>query len=142
MERPAGITVIAILFFMAAAYLLVPGLIMLLRPGTLSMMLGSPLLGGLELGGPYMFILFGAAGAAVGWGLWRLNNWARRAAVVLAVAGVALLVPSVSSAVVDFRVTTLAWGGLGVIVRVIVAWYLYQAPVVEAFTRRPQESQH
>jgi hypothetical protein len=138
MERPAGVTVIANLFLLAAVYLISLSAIMLLFPGTVSMMLGSPLLGGLELAGPYMFLLFGGAGAAIGWGLLRLNNWARRAAVVLAIAGVALLVPSVSSAVVDFRITTLAWGGLGVMVRVIVAWYLYQTPVAEAFARSPK----
>jgi hypothetical protein len=102
------------------------------------MTLGSPLLGGLELAGPYMFLLFGSVGAAIGWGLLRLNNWARRAAVALAIAGVVLLVPSVSSAVADFRLTTLAWGGLGVMARVIVAWYLYQTTVAESFARGPK----
>jgi hypothetical protein len=142
MDRPAGVAIIASLFLLAAAYLLVLGAVMLLRSGTVSMMLGSPLLGGLELAGPYMFLLFGSASAAVGWGLLRLHNWARRVAVVLAIAGVALLVPSVSSAVVDFRVPTLAWGGLGVIVRVIIAWYLYQTPVAESFARPAKVGSH
>ena len=133
MERPVGVAVIAGVFLAAAGYLLLLGAVMLLRPGTVSMMLGSPLLGGLELAGPYMFLLFGALGAAIGWGLLRLHNWARRVAALVAVAGVALLVPSVSSAVVDFRVAPLIEGGLGVIVRVIIAWYLYQAPVAEVF---------
>ena len=140
MERPAGVTIIACLFLLTAAYLLGLGAIMLLRPGTVSMMLGSPLLGGLELAGPYMFLLFGAAGTGIGWGLLRLHNWARRVAVVLAIAGVALLVPNVSSAVADFRVGAMVWSGFGVIVRVMVAWYLYQSPVAELFAARSQAS--
>jgi hypothetical protein len=139
MERPAGVAVIASLFLLTAIYLLILGAVMLVRPGTVSLMLGSPLLGGLELAGPYMFLLFGAAGVAVGWGLLHRQNWARRIAIVLAIAGMALLVPDVSSAVADFRFGTLLWGGVGVIVRVIVAWYLYQTPVAETFARRPKD---
>lgn len=97
---------------------------------------GAALLGGLELAGAYMFLLTGAAAGLIGFGLLCLNNWARRAAVLVAIAGVVLLVPSVSSSMVDFRINTLAWGALGVIVRVIVAWYLYQLPVREMFEKR------
>jgi len=43
----------------------------------------------------------------------------------------------VSSAVVGFRAGKLAWSALGVIVRVMMLWYLYQAPVVETFVRPP-----
>jgi uncharacterized membrane protein YjfL (UPF0719 family) len=81
-----------------------------------------------------MFLVIGGVGALIGWGLLRLNNWARRAAIVAALAGVVLLVPGVSAAAVDFR-ASLLWGGLAIIVRVIIVWYLYQAPVAEAFAR-------
>jgi hypothetical protein len=47
--------------------------------------------------------------------------------------GVVLLLPSVSSAIFDFRLGKLAWGGLGTMVRVLIAWYLYQPPVRDAF---------
>jgi hypothetical protein len=136
MERPTGVTLIASIFFLAAAYLLVLATIMLLAPGAVSMMLGSPLLGGLELAGPYMFLLMGFVGATIGLGLLRLNKWARRTATLIAMIGIVLLIPDVSIAVVDFRPARLVWGGLGIIVRVIIAWYLYQSPVAEAFAAR------
>jgi len=129
---PTGVTAIAILFFLAAAYLDLIGVFMLASPGTVSMALGAPLLGGLELAGPYMFLLTGGATALIGWGLLRLNNWARRAAIVVGFVGVVMLVPAVSAAAVDFR-ASLFWGGLGIIVRVIIVWYLYQLPVAERF---------
>jgi len=44
-------------------------------------------------------------------------------AILLALIGVVMLVPSVSSAVFDFRVVKLASGGLGVIIRTMIAWY-------------------
>jgi multidrug transporter EmrE-like cation transporter len=129
---PAGVTAIAIVFFLAAAYLASIGLIMLASPGAASMALGAPLLGGLELAGPYMFLLTAGIGAMIGWGLLRLNNWARRAAIAVAFVGVVLLVPAVSAAVVDLRVS-LIWGGLGIIVRVMIVWYLFQEPTEERF---------
>jgi hypothetical protein len=42
----------------------------------------------------------------------------------------------VSSAVVDFRIGKLAWGGLGMIVRVVIVWYLHQEETREFFAAR------
>lgn len=136
MTRPAGVTATAALFFAAAAYLILLGAVMLVRPGTVSMMAGSPLLNGLELAGPYMFLLTGSVAALVGWGLLRLFNWARRLAIVIGFAGLVMLVPTVSSAVVDIRLRGLISGGLGIIVRVIVIWYLWQTPVRDVFASK------
>jgi hypothetical protein len=134
--RPSGANAIAGVFILAAIYLLFLGAIMRLRPGAVSMNLGSPLLGGLELAGPFMFWLAAAVGLSVGAGLWGLHNWARWAAIGIALAGMVALLPDISSAVVDFRVAKLAWGGLGIMVRVVILQYLFQAPVAEAFTDR------
>jgi multidrug transporter EmrE-like cation transporter len=131
---PAGVAAIAIAFFLASVYLGSIGLIMLASPGTASMALGAPLLGGLELAGPYMFLLTAGIGALIGWGLLRLNNWARRAAIVVAFVGVVMLVPTVSAAAVDLRLS-LIWSGLGIMVRVMIVWYLFQEPIQQAFTK-------
>ena len=47
--------------------------------------------------------------------------------------GVVLLLPDVSSAMLDFRMDKLVWGGLGMIIRVLIVWYLFQEPVGDAF---------
>jgi hypothetical protein len=135
MERPTGVTIIAVLFFVASVYLGAIGIVMLVSPGTAPMTLGAPLLHGLELAGPFMFLLLGAAGALIGWGLWRLNNWARRIATIAAAAGVIMLVPSVSAAAGEFQ-WSLLWGGLGIIVRSAVVWYLWQPWVAENFEKK------
>ena len=135
MQRPAGVPLAAILFFLAASYLCIMGALMLARPGMVSMRMGVPLLHGLELAGPYMFLVVGAAGAIIGWGLLKLNYWARWAAIVAAIAGIVMLVPTVSAAATDFR-WSLLWAGSGIMVRVAVVWYLLQEPVRAAFTRR------
>ena len=133
MERPTGVTWIAATFLLVAAYLSILGILMLASPGTVSMAAGAPLLGGLELAGPYMLLLVAAVAGAIGYGLLRLNNWARRLAIVAAFAGVVMLIPQVSGAVISLRAEPLIFGGAGVIVRVMILWYLFQEPVKESF---------
>jgi hypothetical protein len=135
MERPSGVPAISILFFLVAAYLAGVGLVMLISPGLVSMAMGAPLLGGLELAGPYMFLLVAAFAASVGWGLLRLNHWARRGAIVAAFAGFVMLIPSVSDAAAGIHMGELIWSGLGIIVRMAVIWYLWQTPVAEQFSK-------
>jgi len=137
MQRPAGVTVISALFFLAAIYLWTIGVVKLLAPEAISLMSGAQLMYGLELAGPYMAMLIGAGWALVGWGLFRLHNWARWAAMLVMVLGVASLVPRISLAELGVPIS---WYGLQIALRVAVAWYLAQAPaVVDAFaTQRTQ----
>jgi hypothetical protein len=129
----AGVRAIAALFAGCGVYLAVAGLLMLARPGLLGMSAGAPLLFGLELAGPYMFLLMAAMGGAVAWGLVKRNNVARRAAVLIAIAGVVMLVPPVSAAAIVIQPKALAFGGLGIIVRVMVAWYLSRKETAAEF---------
>jgi uncharacterized membrane protein (DUF2068 family) len=135
-ERPTGVTAAAAAFLLAGGYLLIVGLTMLARPGLVSMAAGADLLGGLELAGPYMFLLVGGLGAAIALGLWRLQRWARWLAILAAMIGIVMLLPDVSSAMLDFRMGKLVWAGLGTIIRVMIVWYLFQGPVGEAFAAK------
>jgi hypothetical protein len=133
MERPASVTVITALFFLVATYLVAIGVIELMMPGTLSMTVGTGVTYGRELDGPRTALSVGAGWALVGWGLYRLRNWARWCAVVIMVIGVAGSVPAVSAAARD-----LTWRfflvGCQVMVRVVIAWYLVASPeLIEAF---------
>jgi hypothetical protein len=136
MERPASVTVIAALFFLVAGYLATIGVIELVAPGTLSMTRAAGITYGRELDGPQTALSVGAGWALVGWGLYRLRNWARWCAVLLMVIGVAGSVPAVSAAARD-----LGWPfffyGAQVMVRVVIAWYLAASPeLIEAFARK------
>jgi hypothetical protein len=132
---PSGVRAIAGLFALCGIYLAISGLLMLARPGLISMTVGAPLLFGLELAGPYMFLLVAAAAGGIAWELMRLNNIMRHAAILAACAGIVMLVPSVSGAVVMVQLKPLVLGGLGIIIRVIVAWYLSQAPITDQFKK-------
>jgi hypothetical protein len=80
-----------------------------------------------------MFLLMAGLGGAIALGLWQLYRWARWLAILIAMIGVVMLLPSVSSAMFDFRIGKLAWEGLGTILRGMIVWYLSQEPVREAF---------
>jgi hypothetical protein len=135
---PNGVRAIAALFALCAIYLAIVGALMLLHPGRIAMSAGAPLLFGLELSGPYMFLLMAIVGGGVAWGLLELNNIVRHVAILIAIAGIVMLVPSVSAATVMVQPKTLAFGGLGIIVRVIVAWYLSRGEVADNLKRHQE----
>lgn len=135
---PSGVRAIAGLFALCGIYLGIAGAAMLIRPGAISMSAGAPLLFGLELSGPYMFILMAVVGVGVAWGLFELNNIVRHIATLIAVTGIVMLIPSVSAATTMVQPKALLFGGLGIIVRVMVAWYLSQQEVADIF-RRPDK---
>ena len=134
MQRPAGVTAISAFFFLAAIYLCTIGAVKLLAPNAISLMAGRYFMYGMEVAGPYMTLLVGAGYALVGWGLFRLHHWARWAAMLVMVLGVAALVPKISMAELGVPVF---WYGSQIALHVAVGWYLAQAPaVVEAFAKR------
>jgi hypothetical protein len=130
---PNGVRAIAALFALCGIYLAIAGALMLARPGAISMSAGAPLLFGLVLAGPYMFLLAGVVAGAVAWGLMELNRIVRHAAILIAITGIVMLVPSVSDATLTVQPRALAFGALGIIVRVIVTWYLSRGDVAAAF---------
>ena len=132
MQRPAGITAIAVVFFLAAAYLWMIDAWMLAAPGTISATRGAQLMYGLEQGGRYAVFLIGIEWVLVGWGLLLLHNWARWLAMLVMVVGMAMLVPKIGAAEIG---AGLLWDGLQIALRAAVAWYLAQAPAaVDSFS--------
>jgi hypothetical protein len=68
--------------------------------------------------------------------LWRRWRWARRAAILIAVIGIAMAVPGLSSAVMDSRIFAIGRQGLQIIVRVVVVYYLSQESAKNWFAVR------
>lgn len=142
-QRPEAVTAIAWLFGLSGIYLGAIGLVMLIAPlfsirklfsVETVVRLGRPWLNGMELAGPYAFLISGWFLLFIALELLDLRNWARLAATFVCTWGIFLLIPIVSSAATNFR-WSLLWSGLGIIVRVVVVWYLWQEEVREAFLR-------
>jgi hypothetical protein len=136
MERPASVRLVAALFFLVAAYLVTIGVVELLAPGTLSMTRAAGITYGRELNGAQTALSVGAGWALIGWGLYRLHNWARWCAIVLMVLGVAGSVPAVSAAARDLTGRFFFYG-VQIMVRVVIVWYLAASPeLIEVFRRK------
>ncbi len=136
MERPASVTVIAALFVLVAGYLVTIGIADFVAPGMLATARVAGIAYGRELDGPQTAISIGGGWALVGWGLYRLRNWARWCALVLMVVGIAGSVPAVSAAARDITWRFFFYG-LQIMVRVVIAWYLVASPdVIEAFAKK------
>jgi hypothetical protein len=121
MERPTSVAVIATFFWLVATYLIAIGLIEFISPGTILLARVAGVAYGRELDGPMTAISVGLGWALVGWGLYRLQNWARWCALVILVIGVAGSVPAVSAAArgITWR---FFWLGGQIMVRIVVAW--------------------
>lgn len=134
MQRPKGIIAIAALFAVAAAYLCTIAAVLLISPGTISLMAAKHFMYGLELAGPYMILLGASVYGLVAVGLFRLRNWARWIAILIVAFSIAPLVERISTAELGVLVF---WYGLQIALHVAVGWYLAQAPaVLDAFTQK------
>jgi hypothetical protein len=132
MQRPLGVTAIASILFLVATYLAIVGSLRLAFPDAIRFSLGAPLLHGLEISGPYVFLLTSVVFALVGFGLLRLKNLARRAAIMLALAGIVMLIPKLSADAAELSLRLLT-AGFAVMIRVVIVWYLWQGWTAEKF---------
>ena len=132
MERPRGVVAIAVVFFAVAGYLAALGVLRIVSPEVVRLSLAAPLLHGLELWGPYMFLLAAVTAALVGVGLLRLNNIARRIAAMIALAGIVMLIPKVSADTAQFSPMFFIAGSM-IVIRVMIVWYLWQRSTAEKF---------
>lgn len=132
-KRPFPVTLISLYFLFAAAYLWVLGAILILRPNAISLTLGSRFMHGLELAGPYMMLLFGGGYALIGWGLFRLYNWARWFTMLVIAWQIGLLVPVISA---DQLNLSFFECGAEIAILAAAGFYLAQAPTaLEAFAK-------
>jgi len=134
-HRPAGVGAIVFLCVILAVTSLGYGALII--AGQVPLSAGAWLLGGgLEQLGPLVFVLYSALLLLLAVALWRRWRWARRITVLVAVAGIALVVPAISSAVADSRAFAIAREGVQIMLRVLVVFYLSQEPVKDWFDGR------
>jgi hypothetical protein len=134
-DRPSGITAIIAVCVLVAFVSL--AFATLLIAGGAPLSAGAFLLGGgLEQLGPVAFVLYAGILLVIAAGLWKRWQWARRVTILVAVAGIAFAVPAISSAVADSRILAILREGLQIIVRVLIVFYLSQAPVKDWFAAR------
>ena len=133
MQRPSGVVIVAVLYWLSACTLLLMGVIMAVgftafgsvATGMMGMFAGFGVIGGIVLLG------FGAVLAFLGYSLFQLNEWARITTIVLVALG--------------FVAAVLSFFGLGGYARIsslfrmaidaVIIWYLVQPQVSGVFRR-------
>jgi hypothetical protein len=137
MQRPIGVTLIAIALCLIGAYICCFALIALTSPVLFALALlvrRFPFFYAFEIANPYLTLLVGTFWIVIGWGLFKLQNWARVAAMVAIVAGTGMVLSGLILASAHTG-WSLLWGVLEVFVRLMVVGYLFSASVAERFLK-------
>ncbi|MGO9588822.1 MAG: DUF2127 domain-containing protein [Candidatus Acidiferrales bacterium] len=139
MQRPTGVTILAVLAFIGAGLLVVGALFSLLG-GMLVSTMGASRMGMLAGVGAAVIAVFLLIAAAVdivvGVGLWKLKNWARIITIVLTGIGLLGSVLSIISPFEHMHIFLFVFLIRRLIFAAIYAWilwYLFQPNVKQAF---------
>jgi len=146
MGRPVGVTILAILNFIGAAFCLLGGIGMILGGGVIATMLSQQgqgsagaagILAGLGAAAGVFIIIIGGVSAFVGFGLWKLKGWARIVSIVLFVISAAMQLLGLLGTLAHFNLFAVVWSLFWVAVDAFVIWYLLKPEVKAAFQQQP-----
>lgn len=139
MERPTGVTVLAILGFIGAACAILVALALFFagavgmaglgarRPATGMMLAGLGAFGGV------IALVVAALYFIVGIGLWKLLPWGRILALVLVALGLVFAALGLFSALFHFRILLTFWRLIAIAIDCWILWYLTRPHVKQAF---------
>jgi hypothetical protein len=142
MGRPVGVTILAILDFIGALVCIGLGILSFVGGG-LGAVAGSQagngsgglgaIAGALGAAAGVGFLIFGAIFFLLGWGLWKLKNWARIITIILTVLAIAGSLFGLVGVLAHFTVFGLVWIVVWVAIYALIIWYLLRADVKAAF---------
>ena len=140
MNRPTGVTIISILFFLGGCILVLLGIGFLVgmsligalgragsAPGFAAFFMGLGAVAGI------FFLIFSVIPFAVGYGLWSLKEWARIVAIVLCAIGMLGGVLGMMLALTHFHIFVLFWLMVRLAINGLIIWYLLQPDVKQVF---------
>jgi hypothetical protein len=142
MGRPVGVTILAILNFIGAAFCLLGGIAMILGGGFIATMLSQQgqgsagaagILAGLGAAAGVFIIIMGGVSALVGFGMWKLKGWARIVSIVLFAISAVMQLLGLLGSLAHFNVFAVVWSLFWVAVDAFVIWYLLKPEVKAAF---------
>lgn len=137
MERPAGVTVLAVLSFLGAAFLLIAGLLSFagggLIAGALRDSVGAGVMAGIIGAIGIIMLLFAALYFITGYGLWALKPWGRMLTIILVGISLAFGVLGLLGGMMHFRVMLVMWRMFWCAIDVLVLWYMFTPEVKRAF---------
>ncbi len=143
MDRPTGVTILAVLDFLGAALFLLLAAVFVLGFSLLGSVAGQSGDAGGEAGMAVLMGLGAAAGViffvialislVVGIGLWKLKNWARILTIVFSVLGVLSNLAGTAIPLLTGDPVSAVSSVIGLGVNGLILWYMFQPHVREAF---------
>jgi hypothetical protein len=137
MERPTGVTILAVLAFIGAGFLVLAALGFLMMGGVmLSRMSATPLGMMGSIGVAFVavfFLVIAVLYVVMGVGFLKLQNWARILAIVLTGLGVILQALGVLGALAHFHPILFVWRAIFLAIDVWIIVYLLKPHVKQAF---------
>lgn len=141
MERPTGVTILAVLNFLGALLCVLGALLFFLGLGLMgagakatgagtgpaAMLMGLGALGGV------VFLVFAALAVVVGIGLLKLRNWARILTIVLTSLSLVLGLLGLVTTLLHFVLFTFVFQLIFLGIYAWILWYMFQAHVKQAF---------
>lgn len=144
MQRPSGVTAIAVIDFLGAGLLILGGIAVFFGGAFIGAMIGGGasrtgagaglgMLIGAALG--IVLLVFAAIAAVTGWGLWSLKEWARVTQIVLAALGILRTFFSIMSVFTHGHIFGIPFSLLWLAYYGWVIYYLIQPHVKAAFVQ-------
>ena len=138
MERPTGVTILAVLYFLGTALLGLCGLLFIVGGSMLSSLAqsGGPgsaifAMGGAVVGA--IFLVLALVDLALGIGFLKLQNWARVVAIVLIGIGVLFGLLGMVSLLLHLVLFTLVFRMIVLAIQIWILVYLFKPHVKQAF---------
>jgi hypothetical protein len=136
MVRPAGVTILAVLGFLGAAFSLMAGMMIFAGGAMVSRMSGTPLGMMAGVGGVIIAtacVIFAVFYIIMSIGLLKLQNWARMILIVLLFLGLLSSAFGLLLALAHFHMFFFFWRAIIAAVQVWILLYLFQPNVKQAF---------
>ena len=138
MERPTGVTIIAVLYFLGAACLVLLGILSIVGGSLLSGLPhgGGPAsalfaMGGVVIGA--ILLVLGVLDLAIGIGFIKLQNWARVIAIILTGIGVLFGLLGLVTVLAHFMMFALVFRLIVLAIEIWILVYLFKPHVKQAF---------
>jgi hypothetical protein len=133
--RPFGVTLLAILYGIGGVLSIATGVMLVFLLPSFSVMVPEmafrPMFQGLSI----FYLIFGAFGIVIAYGLWNLKNWARIIVIILSVLGILWSLGMVGMMLSFPNLTTmpvLTGGVVGIVIYALIIFYMLR--VKNAFT--------
>ena len=142
MNKPAGVIVISVLYFLGAAILLLAGIGFVLGGGAIAAVMNqqgqgagplAAMMGALGAGLGIMFLIWGAIDVMVGINLLKLKNWARIVAIVFSAIGACFQIFGLLASLSHFAIGNFIVTLIVLAIHAVVIWYLLKPEVKAAF---------